>query len=62
MSEYIGGADVAAAVGVSRPTLDKFVKQGLLPAPVARRGTKLLWSREAVNAALERVRGGVVPL
>lgn len=49
----------AALIGVSQPTLMRWVKEGRAPAPVVRYGKVVRFDVAAVEALLQRMRGGV---
>ncbi|SDY42944.1 DNA binding domain-containing protein, excisionase family [Allochromatium warmingii] len=46
-----------AAVGVSRPTLRRMVREGIIPAPV-QIGRRKVFAKEPLYAALARLLGG----
>lgn len=55
----IKAVQAAALIGVSQPTLMRWVKEGRAPAPVVRYGKVIRFDLAAVEALLQRMRGGV---
>lgn len=55
----IKAGQAAALVGVAPATLMRWVREGMAPAPVVRYGKVIRFDVTAVEALLQRMRGGV---
>ncbi len=55
----IKAGQAAALIGVTPPTLMRWVKEGRAPAPVVRYGKVIRFDVAAVEALVQRMRGGV---
>lgn len=41
-------------IGVSRATFDNYIKRGLIPPGVKKRGSTLMWNKSDLNKFLEK--------
>jgi prophage regulatory protein len=57
MDKFCSAEEITKKLGISRKTLDNWVKKGLFPSPI-KIGRRIFWKESEIEAYLESTRRG----